>query len=438
MAAPARRSNPLPEGTLEVGVGLLVAGATAYLFLVVAARALGEVQYASLSVLWALVFLGGPGFFLPLEQEVSRALAARRARHIGTGPVLRRASLVGAVIALTLVAVVFVAREPLLDSLFDGEVLLLVGLMIALVGYCIGHLARGSLSGLGRFRAYSLYIGTEGVARFLGCLALALFGVSTAGAYGLALGLAPLVAIAVALRGQRDLVSDGPNAPWSELSTAIGWLLLGSVLAQALVNVPVLAVRVLATAEEATAAGRFQLGLVVARVPLFLFQAIQAALLPKLSALAGSGRIEEFRSGFRRLVVVVIALGTSATVAAFVIGPFAVRTLFGSEYTLDRRTLGLLAAASGAYMLAMAMAQAVIALGGHTRMALCWLASVIVFAGVTALGDDLFLRVEVGLLAGSLAAAVGMAVIVIGRIRACAAVDPDHLVEAIHDVALEP
>ena len=73
----ARTANPLPEGTLEVGVGLVLAGLTAYGFTVVAARALGKTDYAPLSVLWAMVFLAGPGFFLPLEQEVSRALALR-------------------------------------------------------------------------------------------------------------------------------------------------------------------------------------------------------------------------------------------------------------------------------------------------------------------------------------------------------------------------
>ncbi len=423
---------------MQVGVGLMVAGVTAYLFLVVAARAMTDVEYASLSVLWALVFLGGPGFFLPLEQEVSRALASRRAQGLGTGPVLRRASLLGATLAVVLVAASVLGGPVLLDELFDGEVLLLVGLVLGLVGYCIGHLARGSLSGLGRFSAYSVYIGGEGAFRFLGCLGLALAGVSTAGAYGLALGLAPLLAVAVAMRGQRGIITDGPDAPWSELSRAMGWLLVGSVLAQGLVNVPVLAVRVLATAEESAAAGRFQLGLVVARVPLFLFQAVQASLLPKLSALAGSGRIEEFRAGFRRLVAVVVVLGLVATVAAFAVGPVAVRVLFGSDYELSRRTVGILAAGSAAYMLAVAMAQAVIALGGHARMALCWLLGVVVFAGVTLAGDDLFLRVELGLLAGCVVSAAGMAAIVAQRIRAGAALDPGRLIEAIHDVPLEP
>ncbi|MEY2589667.1 MAG: hypothetical protein QOJ67_1651, partial [Acidimicrobiaceae bacterium] len=76
-----------------------MAGVSAYGFLVLSARVLGKAEYAPLSVLWAAVFLAGPGFFLPLEQEVSRALAARRALGLGTGPVLRRAAMLGGALA---------------------------------------------------------------------------------------------------------------------------------------------------------------------------------------------------------------------------------------------------------------------------------------------------------------------------------------------------
>src|SRR5437762_8017137 len=73
----------IPEGTLPVGIGLLVAGTTSYAFLVLSARGLGPARYATLSALWALVFVAGPGFFIPFEQDVSRAVAARHARHVG-------------------------------------------------------------------------------------------------------------------------------------------------------------------------------------------------------------------------------------------------------------------------------------------------------------------------------------------------------------------
>ena len=79
----ARRRNPLPTGTAAVGVGLIVAGLSAYGFLFFADRALSKAEYSPLGALWSMVFLIGPGLFLPLEQEISRALAERRARFRG-------------------------------------------------------------------------------------------------------------------------------------------------------------------------------------------------------------------------------------------------------------------------------------------------------------------------------------------------------------------
>src|SRR5260370_265933 len=79
----ARR--PVPEGTYVVGAGLLVSGVTTYGFQILSYRALSKPDYAALSALWVFVFVLAPGFFLPLEQEVGRALAHRRARDIGGG-----------------------------------------------------------------------------------------------------------------------------------------------------------------------------------------------------------------------------------------------------------------------------------------------------------------------------------------------------------------
>jgi O-antigen/teichoic acid export membrane protein len=433
-----RDANPLPEGTVAVGVGLLVAGFTAYGFLVVSARALGKEAYAPLAVLWNILFLVGPGVFLPLEQEVARALASRRARSLGGGPVVRKAAFLGGAMAAALVLVVIVTSQLLLDHLFDGEVLLVIGLAIGLIGYYLEHLTRGTLSGNGRFRPYSILLGTEGAFRFVMCVLLAAVGAAVAGPYGLALGVAPLVAVAVALRGQHHLVEPGPDASWSELSTALGALLAGSVLAQALVFGGPLAVRLLATDTQSAEVGRFTNGLIIARVPLFLFQAIQAALLPKLSALASAGRFSEFRRGFKRLLAVVAGVGALGTVVAFLIGPEIVTFMFGEEFDLGHRTLGLLAASSAIYMVAIAMAQAVIALGGHTRMALSWLAGFVTFLVVTALGNELFLRVEIGLIAGCSVAAIAMATVGVHLIRSGASLHSDDLIEAIHDLPVEP
>lgn len=436
--APGRR-NPLPEGTLAVGVGLLASGVSIYAFLAVASRQLGEVEYAPLLLLWYSMFLVGPGFFLPVEQEVSRALAARRARGEGGGPLVRLAAkLTGALLGILLL--VTLATSPvLLDKLFEGQVLLLVSLVLGIAGVAIGFVTRGALSAQGRFRAYALYIGADGVIRLLLGVAVATVGVTTAGWFGLAIGLAPLLAVPVALRGQAGLLADGPPAVARELSSALVALLTASVFAFTLLNIGPLAIDFFGTEAQRTEASRFGNGIFIARVPLFLFQAVQASLLPRLSALAESGQIVELRQGMRRLLVVTGALGVIGTLGAFSVGPFAVRTVFGPDFDLDNRTLGLLALSSGFYMLATAIGQAVIALSGHRLVAAAWAAGVLGFvASAGLLADDLFLRVEVGLVVGAAVATAGMAAALVARLRSGAVPDTATLLEALHELPLEP
>lgn len=437
--AVASRRNPLPEGTLSVGVGLLLSGVTAYGFLVLSARALGPEEYAPLGLLWTAMFLVGPGMFLPVEQEVSRALAERASRQQGGGPVVRRAGLLAAGLLAVLLLVILAAGPLLLDKLFDDQLLLLVGLALGLAGSAAGHLARGTCSGQGRFRPYAVFLGADGVIRVAICAVLVVAGVDTAGPFGIALGVAPLLAVAVALARQRGLLSPGPEAHWREISSALLALLIGSVLSFSLINGTPLAIDLLGTEAEQEDAGRFLNGLIIARVPLFLFQAVQAALLPRLSALAGANLLGEFRTGMRNLLAVTIAIGATATVAAFGIGPDVVRILFGAEFELDRRTLGLLALGSACYMVASALAQAVIALSGHRLVAASWAAGVLAFVLVVALtADDLFLRVELGLLAGSAVATLAMALSLVARLAAGAQPEAGVVIEALHELHLEP
>jgi O-antigen/teichoic acid export membrane protein len=437
------RNNPLPEGTLSVGAGLIVSGLTSYGFLAISARALGPERYAPLGVLWALTYVVCPGVFLPLEQEVGRALSARRAKGLGGEPLIRRATLAGGVAAVVLIALTAATGPLSLAHLFDHKVLLLVALMVALGGYYVEFLVRGVLSGNARFKPYGVILGAEALLRMIACAALAIVGVDSVGPYGVIIGVAPFAATLLGVRKERNLVKPGPEAPWSELSVALGYLLAGSVMAQLLVNAGVFAVQILADADQKGSggvAGRFLNGLIIARIPLFMFQAVQAALLPKLAHLASAGRHDDFRTGLKRLLAVVVGIGTLATVTAFAIGPFVVTTMFGKDFELSHRDLGYLAAASAVYMLALALAQALIALANYSRVVIGWAVGLVGFVVVTALGHDLLPRVEHGFLAGAAASAVAMAWSVHGLLSRGAegTHDADELVEASHQLPIEP
>ena len=109
----------------------------------------------------------------------------------------------------------------------------------------------------------------------------------------------------------------------------------------------------------------FIVGFFIARIPILLFQAVQAALLPKLAGLAGAGRIDDFRSGLRKLVLIVVGVGVLGIVGGVTVGPTVGKILFGEQFNLEWVDLGLLCAGSAFFILALTLAQALIALHGH-------------------------------------------------------------------------
>jgi O-antigen/teichoic acid export membrane protein len=412
--------RPLPEGTFAVGAGLLVAGVTAYLFQILSFRALSKADYAALNALWVFVFVLAPGVFLPLEQEVGRAVADRRARHVGGGPVVRRAAVLGLWLTcgLAIVTGIVAATTDIVDRLFEGSTGLIVCLVIALFTYCCQHLTRGTLAGNGRFGPYGTILGAEGIIRVVPCIALTVAGVSNPVWYGLCLAIPPVLGSLVSLRGQHGLMEDGPEAPWSELSSNMGFLLAGSLMAQALSYAPFLGAQLLSTPAERDLVADFIVGLFLARIPILLFQAVQAALLPKLAHLAGSGQHDDFRNGLRKLILVVVGIGVIGVIAAGTIGPAAGEILFGDKFNLGAIDLALLAAGSGLFILALTIAQALIALMGHARAVIAWALGLAVFIGVTAaMHADLFKRVEVAFIAGAGAAAIMMGALLLQRLR---------------------
>jgi O-antigen/teichoic acid export membrane protein len=429
---------PLPEGTLPVGVGLLIAGVSSYLFLKVARVALGSDEAVQpIASLWIATFALAPGFFLPLEQELARTLAHRRAIGQGGKPVVARVRTLGIVLA-GIVTIAALAASPLIVSgYFDGDWVLMVALIVAFAAYAPAHLSRGIASGNGRFRAYAIVMGSDGAVRIALCTMLAVVGVTTVGPYGFAVALAPIPGVLwVKSRGALR-TEPGPESTWAEVTPNLGWLLLGSVFAAALVNAGPLAATLLAADNQKERVTQFTYGVLLARIPLFLFQAVQAALLPRLSRLAARNEIAEFRSGFARLMKLVLLVGVVGTAGAFLLGPLVIEKFY--DATLPRTTMAMLAFGSAGYMVALAIAQAVIALRGHALVALGWGVGAITFVLVTWLAaDELFRRVELGLVASSFASLCVFALALRSRLRSGDLPSGQSVMEAITDMPLGP
>ena len=403
-----RPRSLLPHGTAAIGWGLLFNGLATYGFLVVVQRALGDVDYGRFAVLWALVNIGGPGLFQPLEQEVARATADRASRGDGSAPVLHRAGVLGGV-QVALMAVLLVAAWPLgLDSVLDGRTELLAVLVLALASFAAAELVRGILSGRQKFELYGWYFAMEGGARLVFAACLALAGLTAVGGYGLALPAAFLAAAAAPLVLQRPFVDPGSAAPYRELTPALGLLLIASIGEAFVLNVGPVAVDIASGDLAAEAPGVFLNAMIIARVPLFFFQAVKVSLLPSLADLAGRGDLAGFRNMQLKIVAAVSALALASVLAAAWLGPDVVQAVFADE--VSRRDMALLAASGGGLMLMLSLSLGLVALG-HTRLAVAgWVAGVVAFAVAASFDLDPFLRVELALVAavvaGSLVAAV--------------------------------
>jgi O-antigen/teichoic acid export membrane protein len=355
--------------------------------------------------------------------------------------VIRRGAAAGGVVAAGLVVVILAAALafPIVDSLFDDETLLLWALVIMLVGYFAEHLTRGVLAGYDRFGPYGMLTGSEGLLRLAACGALAIVGVESAGPYGILIGIAPFAGVAIALSRQHGLVEPGPPASWREITRNIGLLIAGSALALALLNAAPVIVKLLSSESESEQASWIFAGMILSRVPVYFFQAIQATFVPELSGQRGAGEHAAFRAGLRRLTIAVIVIGTASVLVSAALGPWAVRTFFGSDFQLGARDMALLALGSSVYMLALTLGQALIALEHHGRYAFGWVVGVVVFVVAVVVGaSDVLFRAELAYVAGSLATLMAMTVLVWGPLRETTGREAEAFLEAVRAEPVEP
>ena len=134
--------------------------------------------------------------------------------------------------------------------------------------------------------------------------------------------------------------------------------------------------------------------------------------------------------------MLVVAVGVIGSLGALALGPFVLKKVYAAD--LAGTTLAILAAGSALYMLAISLAQAIIALKGHKLVAAGWVIATVALALGTWLGsDDVFRRVEIGLLVSSVAAVVSFGVMLHLRLRSDARPDDDSVLEAYTDMPFE-
>ncbi|WP_216827052.1 MULTISPECIES: hypothetical protein [Streptomyces] len=397
----------LPPGTVAVAGGTVVLGAASYVHLGVAGHSLSTEAMANVSVLWTIVMSVGIGVFFPVEQELTRIVAARTVLGQGAAPVLRRATLMTAAMLGATLLVLALGAGPIADLLFQGDRGLVAALGGAFTGMAVCYLTRGVLAGLGRFGAYGLQLGLDGGLRILLAFGCAVLGLDSALAFSLVLALAPVAAMLVTLPPLLRAAGPGGAVSWRELTGGLGLLILSTLLSQVVVNAAVMSTKLLAPTDSVLIAALLN-ALVLARVPLFVFGSLQASLLGGLTAAFTAGDRAAFSAMLRRIAVVVGMLGLAGGIPATALGPWLIEVLFGARPVLGCLDFFLLSAGTVAYMFAMVLGQALMVFKRHHLQLLCWAVGTAVLVGVTFAPGEVALRVILAYALGSLATVLGM------------------------------
>ena len=248
-------------------------------------------------------------------------------------------------------------------------------------------------------------LGAEGTVRLVATVVLVRRSASHApGAYGLALVLPPIVAMVdLAARAEGPARARARPRRTPSCRRRSAGCSLGSVLCQALSYAAYIAAIVLAEAVAGqTSVGNFTTGILIARIPLLGFQAVQAALLRSSPRLAGAGEDDEFRKALRQLVMIVLAVGVIGVVGGFAVGHIAGRCCSARSSRSSNRDVGLLAIGSGAFIFALTLAQALIALRSYAAPRCRGSSASSVRASARSSPHDLFLRSELSFGVGAI------------------------------------
>lgn len=414
------------RGAGILSVGLAATGLVTFAFFALASHSLSGPAYTRIVLLWSLMFIVISTIYRPIEQLLSRTIAARRATGIAHDHPLRIPAAIQAGFGLAFLAVALALRTRIEHDLFDDSAAapaLFWSLVGGVITYGAAYFTRGWLAGYKRYTLFGMLVLFDAASRVCFPLAAAL-GVGGEQTVAIGVAVAPLISLLVvplafgrrvatlgedrasALTPAADAALEGPGAEGTEealsdlsLSRGAGFAVavLGIMLAeQTLLNVPVLTVD--AGSGDAALAGLVFNVLLIARAPLQLFQAVQLSLLPHLAGL----EVTEGRDAFHHAVrVTALAIGAfSAAVAAglLAIGPWVMNHLFGGHVDYARGGLALMGIGMGFHLFAGTLNQAALARDRAVAAAMCWLAAgaaFVVWLAAPLISDQL-LRVELG------------------------------------------
>ncbi len=402
----ARLSDVAP-----VGAGLVLLGISAYAFLGLAGHALAPREYAAVASLYLLIAVVGPGVFVAVEQETSREISSRIATDRPTLPVVRSATVISAVLAAAMMALLLALSPLLVHRVFGGSWSLLVAALVAVAGAASVYVLRGLFGGQRRYGWYGASLAAEGLARLVPSVVLVWVGIAATGAatgaFGFAFAFGAVLAAVATIMGIRP-GAPGPPLGLLRMARGVGFLAGASALSLLLANIAPVVLTARLTDDPGTAASFVSL-FVLARIPLFLFAPVQAFLLPSLTAAVERGEAARVRRQVRTVLVMVGAIGLVGVVGAAIAGSWAARAFFNAPLELPWLVAALLGVSTVIMMIGQVLQPALVALGEHRTAMSAWIVGTIVFGALLFAPTDPLVATVVAQLAGPAVVIVIMA-----------------------------
>ena len=385
-ATRGRKRSHLGIASQVSGSQLLLA-ASGYIVLAMGGQLLNPVSFAAVTSFYLLLNTIGRGLCAAIELHLTRAVA--HDRSIGRSlAVARRVGIQQTAALLGLALVVVILASPVITRSFAQDVLLTALLAAAMPGMAYAYLQRGLLAGSRRYGRYALSFIVEGITTLVFGGAMLTFGVHDRYWWALALMCGSIVSVltlwTLSLRGPTGEntatrpVSSGRKRDTTSAAAApdLVWSVVVLTCVQGVWNLaPVILTWRLAATPE-VAAGFTSMALIL-RVPVLLFPAAQALLLPVLTANAESARAR-LRAVSSRVIAAGICVVALWGFGATVVVPVVVRVVFGQHAVPSTAVALILAAASVLGGGGQLLQTALVAQGRYRRSGLGWVSALVV------------------------------------------------------------
>lgn len=397
-------SRGTARGVTLILAATAIAGASGYAMLAVIAANKQPADYVSFSVFWSTLYLVISALS-GVQQEIARGT---RPRATSVASPSRRFAIV---CSLGIAGLVLLTAPLWVGVVFPTEGWhLVVPLAIGAASYISVAVLCGTMYGLGLWRAVSFMVSIDALLRLTCVSVLLVFTTdTTALAWGIVLPF-PVTPLLLWLFVRRSIVGRSVlDVGYRTLTWNVAHTVVAATATGVLVSGYPLIIKAASPQIEDAALGPLLFAITLVRAPLIIvFLSLQSFLVVFFR-----GKSNRAESSFAVLTAAVIVVTAIFSVAAWLIGPFAL-SIFGSGYAVSSAVLAGLVATSGVLALLCISGPLALARSHHGIFTAGWLVaaalSVLALFLPTDLASRMLLSLAIGPLVGVLVHLIGIRV----------------------------